>query len=251
MPLPIVLPDLWRQTGLGDLHCETTMATRTKAADTRKKKTDVLPRQKGRPRSTAPRIGSEKVVDTARQLLRQPRPLQISRSEVAKAAGVDEKLVRYYFENYEDLLDQVTDGSIAELEKVMIEASKPQKKPSHVVRERVSALIGFLAENPTFFKLLVDRVYSATGKAAQTRLEDLNARAYQRHLGAVQAGRKAGEFRDDFDPRLLYIAIVGMSEFFTTGRPVVEYIFGESGDKVQARYEKFVFDLILRGIGRK
>lgn len=228
------------------------MATRTKAAGTqKKKKADAAPRQKGRPRSTAARIGSEKVVDTARQLLRQPRPLQISRSEVAKAAGVDEKLVRYYFENYEDLLDQVTDDSIAELEKVMTEASKPQKKPSHVVRERVAALIGFLAENPTFFKLLVDRVYSASGKAAQARLEDLNTRAYERHLGAIQAGRKAGEFRDDFDPRLLYIAIVGMSEFFTTGRPVVEFIFGESGDKVQARYEKFVFDLIVRGIGRK
>jgi TetR/AcrR family transcriptional regulator len=227
------------------------MATRTKAAGTRKNKLDSVPRQKGRPRSTAAKIGSEKVVDTARQLLRQPRPLQISRSEVAKAAGVDEKLVRYYFENYEDLLDQVTDGSIAELEKVMTEASKPQKKPSHVVRERARALIGFLAENPAFFKLLVDRVYGATGKAAQARLEDLNARAYERHLGAIQAGRKAGEFRDDFDPRLLYIAIIGMSEFFTTGRPVVEFIFGESADKVRGRYEKFVFDLLMRGIGKK
>lgn len=82
------------------------MATRTKTAGTqKKKKADSAPRQKGRPRSTATRIGSEKVVDTARQLLRQPRPLQISRSEVAKAAGIDEKLVRYYFENYEDLLN--------------------------------------------------------------------------------------------------------------------------------------------------
>lgn len=232
------------------------MTTRSKASGTRKKaestrKKTEAPRQKGRPRRSATQIGSEKVVDTARELLRQPRPLQISRSEVAKAAGVDEKLVRYYFENYEDLLDQVTDASIAELEKVMTEASRPQKKAAGVVRERVSALVGFLAENPTFFKLLVDRVYSASGKAARARLEDLNDRAYLRHLTAIQAGRKGGEFRDDFDPRLLYIAIVGMAEFFTTGRPVVEYIFGESADKVRGRYEKFIFDLILRGIGRR
>ncbi len=225
------------------------MAAKTKVAGTRKK-AESAPRQKGRPRSNAPKIGSEKVVDTARRLLRQPRPLQISRSEVAKAAGVDEKLVRYYFEKYEDLLDQVTDASIADLEKVMTEASKPQKKASQVVRSRVNALIDFLAENPTFFKLLVDRVYSVTGKAARTRLEELNTRAYERHLGAIQAGRKAGEFRDDFDPRLLYIAIVGMSEFFTTGRPVVEFIFGENADQVRGRYEKFVFELIMKGVGR-
>ncbi|MBS4049362.1 MAG: hypothetical protein KG075_23660 [Alphaproteobacteria bacterium] len=225
------------------------MAAKTKAAGTRKK-AESAPRQKGRPSSNAPKVGSEKVVDTARRLLRQPRPLQISRSEVAKAAGIDEKLVRYYFENYEDLLDQVTDASIADLEKVMSEASKPQKKAAHVVRSRVNALIDFLAENPTFFKLLVDRVYSATGKAAQTRLEELNTRAYDRHLAAIQTGRKAGEFRDDFDPRLLYIAIVGMSEFFTTGRPVVEFIFGESADQVRGRYEKFVFELIMRGVGK-
>lgn len=225
------------------------MTAKKKAAGTRKK-ADSGPRKQGRPRSAAAKIGSDKVVDTARQLLRQPRPPQLSRSEVAKAAGVDEKLVRYYFENFEDLLDQVTDGSIVDLEKVMTEASKPQKKASHVVRERVRALIGFLAENPTFFKLLVDRVYNAGDSAAQARLETLNARAYERHLAAVQAGRKGGEFREDFDPRLLYIAIVGMAEFFTTGRPVVEFIFGESADKVRARYEKFVFDLILRGIGK-
>jgi AcrR family transcriptional regulator len=228
---------------------ETGMTAGTKTPADRKRP-EAQPRQKGRPKSTAARIGSDKMVDTARELLRKPRPLQLSRTEVAKAAGVDEKLVRYYFENYEDLLDQVTDGSIVELEQVMTAASKPQKKAALVMRERIKALTGFLAENPAFFKLLVDRVYSATGSAAQARLEALNKRAYERHLGAIQAGRAAGEFRDDFDPRLLYIAIVGMAEFFTTGRPVVEFIFGESADKVRPRYEKFLFDLLIRGIGK-
>ena len=111
-------------------------------------------------------------------------------------------------------------------------------------------MVDFLAENPAFFKLLVGPVYTATGSAAQTRLEALNKRAYERHLSAIIAGRKSGEFRNDFDPRFLYIAIIGMAEFFTTGRPVVEFVCGESADKVRARYEKFVFDLIMRGIGR-
>lgn len=206
-------------------------------------------RQKGRPSGGGgDKVGSDKVVETARGLLRQPRAPQITRAEVAKAAGVDEKLVRYYFGDYEDLLDQVVDLSIADLETVMTEASLPRRKASHVVRERVRALTGFLAENPTFFKLLVDRVYSGAGRGAHERLEALTRRAFERHSKVIAAGRANGEFRRDFDPRFLYIAIIGMAELFTTGRPVVEILFGEDANEVRGRYEKFVVDLIMRGI---
>src|ERR1700679_3257398 len=115
-------------------------------------------RQKGRPRAGTDRVGITKVIETARRLLQERRPPQITRAEVAKAAGVDQKLVRYYFGDYEDLFDQVIGLAIQDLEAVMERASRPQKTATRVMRERVKALIGFLAENTTFLKLLVDRV---------------------------------------------------------------------------------------------
>lgn len=215
---------------------------------TSKPKRSATSRRKGRPAKPTQKVGSEKVVDTARLLLRQSRPPQVTRAEVAKAAGVDQKLIRYYFENYDDLLDQVVDLSIKELDAVMTAASRPQKTATAVLRERVRALTDFLAENPTFFKILVDRVYGGAGAGARERLETMNSRAYERHRVMMEFGRANGEFRTDFDPRFLYLVIIAMAEFFTTGRPVIEYLFRDKAERVRKRYEAFVVDLILNGI---
>jgi len=205
-------------------------------------------RKNRRQGKVAPKIGVEKVISSARSLMRQPRSPQITRAEVAKAAGVDQKLVRYYFENYEDLLDQVMDMDIAELEATMVRASQPQKMAAAILRNRLTAMVTFLADNPTFFKSLLDRVYEAKTTKARERLEALNKRAYERHRKMIASGRENGEFRQDFDPRLLYIAIIGMTEFFSTGKPVVEYIFQDKAENVQRKYEKFLLELIVRGI---
>lgn len=205
-------------------------------------------RSKGRPSKDAPKLGVEVIVNSARSLIRQHRAVYISRAEVAKMADVDEKLIRYYFKNYEDLIDQALDIDIAELEEAMTKASRPQKTATRALRNRINALISFLLENPTVFKTLVEHVYTRETPTARNRLESLNKGAYERHYKIVSQGWETGEFHKDFDPRLLYVAIIGMAEFFNTGRPVVEYIFGADAEDVMARYQRFVCDLVLYGI---
>lgn len=205
-------------------------------------------RSKGRPSKDSPKIGIEVIINSARSLIRQHRAVYISRAEVAKMADVDQKLIRYYFKNYEDLIDQALDIDIAELEAAMVKASRPQKTATRALRNRISALISFLVENPTVFKTLVEHVYTRETPTARNRLEKLNKGAYERHHKIVSQGWETEEFHKDFDPRFLYVAIIGMAEFFNTGRPVVEYLFDADAEEVMARYQRFVCDLVLYGI---
>lgn len=204
-------------------------------------------RPKGRPSSREHQVGAQKVLDTARVLLKRSRPSRLSRAEVAREAGIDEKLVRYYFEKHDDLLDAVTDLSIQDLDQTMERASRTRGSASETMRQRINGLLEFLADNPTFFKLLVERVYERRNRQAPEKLRGLTEKAYGRLAKVVEDGRRSGEFRDDFDPRHLYIAIIGMAEFFITGRPVVELLFSDNGGTLK-RYEEFVFSLIMYGI---
>jgi TetR/AcrR family transcriptional regulator len=72
--------------------------------------------------------------------------------------------------------------------------------------------------------------------------------AYERHKTMVAQGRASGDFRGDFDPRLLYIAIIGLAEIFVTARPVLELLYGGKLPDLRREYKDFVTNLIVRGI---
>lgn len=64
---------------------------------------------------------------------------------------------------------------------------------------------------------------------------------------------RTNEFRDDFDLRLLDIAIVGLCEFIVAGRPILESWLApdEKVDDLLLLYRDFVADLVIRGISKK
>ena len=78
-----------------------------KAPAPRKKKSAATSRTKrtrGRPRSGLASVGREAIVLAARQLLEKLPPHEVPNVLIARKAGVDPALVRYYFANREELL---------------------------------------------------------------------------------------------------------------------------------------------------
>jgi TetR/AcrR family transcriptional regulator len=172
----------------------------------------------------------------------------LSHTEIAKAASVDEKLIRYYFNEPEKLLDAVLDQQLEEFTGVMELASASQPSAKDMLSTRLHSAVEFLSKERNFFKLLVDRVYDGRSATAGRKLTELTDRGFTRQRQLVERGRNTGEFREDFDPRLLYIAYLGLIEIFVTAEPVVEQLFEEPVEEVRARYQQFVTELILRGI---
>jgi hypothetical protein len=81
-------------------------------------------------------------------------------------------------------------------------------------------------------------------------LESVAAEGHATLRQIVMDGRRNGEFRNDFDPRLLDIAIIGLCEFIVVGRPLLAAwtTTEEQSSTLLQEYSNFVVDMILRGI---
>src|SRR5262252_8404775 len=54
-------------------------------------------RKQGRPQKDMPAVGRETLIAATRKLMKVMPPGQITRLDIARAAGVDPALIRYYF----------------------------------------------------------------------------------------------------------------------------------------------------------
>ena len=64
-------------------------------------------RGKGRPTSSGSGVGRDSLIAAARALLQELPPAQVTSTAIARRAGADPALVRYYFGNRENLLFEV------------------------------------------------------------------------------------------------------------------------------------------------
>jgi hypothetical protein len=52
------------------------------------------------------------------------------------------------------------------------------------------------------------------------------------------------------DPRFLHVALIGLTEFFTSAEPLLRELFGPNTppEEIKQRYIDFLTDLILNGV---
>lgn len=207
-------------------------------------------RRKGRPSSGEETIGRQKLVDAARTLLLTVAPAKLTSAQVAKAAGADRGLVRYYFGSMPNLLAEVADQLSHGLVTALAEASKGRDGAILRLRRRIQEFVRYELANPALNPLYAEQILSGKAPAARQTLESVAAEGHASLLQIVEDGRRAGELRDDFDARLLDIAIIGLCEFIIVGRPILDAWIGK-GEKpadLIAKYGDFVAELVIRGI---
>jgi hypothetical protein len=104
--------------------------------------------------------------------------------------------------------------------------------------------------NPALHPLYAQQILSGKAPGARRTLESVAAEGHATLRQIVMDGRRNGEFRNDFDPRLLDIAIIGLCEFIVVGRPLLAAwtTTEEQSSTLLQEYSNFVVDMILRGI---
>lgn len=208
-------------------------------------------RAQGRPPRADAEATRARLISATRALLHKTKPAKITRDEIAREAGVDPALVRYYFGNKSALFDEVI--------RVVSEELKERRAAlpaSGTVAERLAAYLqvwlDVFTENPHFHELVVEQVFNAEEADAPQRLKRFVERAYPELESLVREGVANGELRDA-EPRFVYLSIVALTEFFATASPLVGALFGKRGAaaKLRADYGKFAADLLLDGMRRR
>ncbi len=214
-------------------------------------------RRQGRPASAEAGIGRRKLIDATRDLLRTVPLDQLTAGEIARAAGGDRALVRYYFGDLSALVGEALEETVEHLSAELLArveaATAGPGSPSTRLARRVRELVHFQLENPAAHRLFIDQVVNAHTRWGR-RIRDRN---WQRALTSlrrlIEEGQAAGEFRHDIDARLLDIAIVGLSEFVVRARPVLQLLQAPEEDlaSLTELYAGFAADLVVGGIAAR
>ncbi len=213
------------------------------AAGRKSAATAVRKRKRGRPQSVHGKVGRETIVAAARQLVEKLRPHQVTIALIAREAGVDPALVRYYFTNREQLLLAVVENILAD----WAIHTTPDETPAAQLGAHLSAMLRFARSVRSMQRLMVEECAEAKSPAVRARVHELNGKFVQ-ELGRL-IRMDANTHEHSPDALFLYVALIGLCEFFAAAQATIMPLApkGMSADELATRYEKFIQDLVLDG----
>jgi len=206
----------------------------------------LAPRKKGRPTASAAGVGRDALIDAARALLQELPPTQVTSTAIARKANADPALVRYYFGNRENLLFEVA-------KQIGEEANRPLPlgDPLKLLEDMIHGTFRFTRSAKHMQRLMIEELDSASSPEVREKMREWNRNPVANYARILEFDEK-GELRE-FDPFFMYLAVVGISDFFVSGAPLIELLVppGTSKDELAKRYEDFVVRLITDGVRKR
>ena len=208
-------------------------------------------RGKGRPSGNKNGIGRQRLIDVTRELLRTTPPAELTSLKVARAAGGDRTLIRYYFGDLPHLLAEVARQLSVGLIEQLESASNGPGSPTDRLKGRIREFVRYELANPALHPLYTEKISNTKSGPPRGIVNRIAAKGHDSFREIIRDGQLTGEFRTDFDIRLLDIAIIGLAEFIVVGQPILEawLAAGEEVGDLMGSYGEFVADMVLRGIG--
>ena len=218
---------------------------------TQTKKPREARRGKGRPARDQPGVGRDAVITATGELLKKRSPDSITRAELAREAGVDPGLVRYYFGDMSSLL---TEGMIHVFTALQSRraGTGPEAPLREQLRSRIGSLVEVLATHPHLHQLLMSPVlHVEPGKA-----EEVEALRREYTLATLETLRSmlvraqdSGESIET-DIRMFYVVMVGMAEFSVRCFQYFELLSVNQGTQAEtlSRFADYVVDLLIDGL---
>jgi len=204
------------------------------------------PRRQGRPTAAAAGVGRDALIDAARALLQELTPAQVTISAIARKANADPALVRYYFGNRENLLFEVA-------KRIGEEANRPLPPGDALglLEGMIRGTFRFTRSAKHMQRLMIEELDSASSPEVREKMREWNRMPVGNYARILELDEN-GDLRD-FDPFFMYLAVVGISDFFVSGAPLIELLVppGTSKDELAKRYEDFVVRLITDGVRKR
>lgn len=201
-------------------------------------------RSRGRPRTDQGAAGREHILAAACQLLEKLPPHQVPNVLIARKAGVDPALVRYYFGNREELLLAVVEHLIATW---MAKHALPDAPQAERLSAHIANMFDFSCSVRSMQPLMIDGCTKAKSPSVRARVRELNAGAVRSYAQFLNPGRNPDAATD---PLFMYVSVIGLCEFFAAAQSMILPLAPKNLDAAELarRYETFIRGLVLDGI---
>jgi AcrR family transcriptional regulator len=167
---------------------------------------------------------------------------------LAERAGLDKRLIYYYFENKDSLFRAVLEHTYLDIREAEKQLHLNDLAPAEAVRKLTEFTWNYYLAHPEFLTLLNSaNLHRARHLEGSARAVELNTPLIQTLGGVLERGRAAGSFRGGIDPMQLYISIAGLCYFYLGNNHTLSAIFGRNLMSPKARSERLshICDVIL------
>lgn len=179
-----------------------------------------------------------------REALKVTPPGEITFKQVSRLAGIDNRLIRYYFGYMPDLLRAVAIQVTEELRNRFVTANLHTGSVRDNLRLRVSIFLDFFGSNPHYHRLVVDYLLNTEGPHRLAALERIRLSIAELAKCLDKTSPNEGY---SLDATLVHTSMAALCEFLFSAKPVFEALFDADADSPQFkdRYCDFVTNLIV------
>ncbi|MBW3567772.1 MAG: CerR family C-terminal domain-containing protein [Proteobacteria bacterium] len=141
---------------------------------------------------------------------------------VADQAGVTPAMVHYHFRDkhglYEAMLRETLDPLLLHLQALASDGNAGS------LREAIAGYMRLMVNTPELPALIIRDVLSEDGVMRNTFIRDFASRGARAMRAILERDRAAGRLREDLDPRMTLISLMGMTVFPFIARPIVNKV---------------------------
>ncbi|MBO9649829.1 MAG: TetR family transcriptional regulator [Variovorax sp.] len=167
---------------------------------------------------------------------------------IAERAGLNKRLIYYYFGSKDDLFLAVLEGTYASIRQAEQRLHLEDVEPVEAIRRLVSFTWHYYLEHPEFITLLnSENLHRAVHLKRSERIQEMNSPLIKLLDDVLDRGRRSGVFRDGIDPVQLYISIASLCYFYLSNNDTLSTIFGRDlrTPKAMAQRLSHMTDLVL------
>jgi AcrR family transcriptional regulator len=158
---------------------------------------------------------------------------------IAERAGLNKRLIYYYFEDKEKLFQAVLEQAYRDIREQEMQLHLLDMEPVAAVRRLIEFTWDYYLAHPEFLTLLNSaNLHRARHLAESRRAKELNSPLIDTLAGVLERGRREGTFRGGVDPVQLYVSIAGLSYFYLSNSHTLSAIFGRDLLAPKARSER-------------
>lgn len=168
----------------------------------------------------------------------------VSVREIAEHAEVTKPAIYYYFENKNDLYQQLLTEAFAHVANLHEEIFQSDLDIRDKLRELINGHFRFCRENPDVVKLLFDAMRERISDKTFNREEEQfpSGMRFRRISEFIAEGQSQGVFRSSIDPLKVGMMFIGTTNMF------ILYQLHSSKDVISDRVAEELVDIFLHGI---
>jgi AcrR family transcriptional regulator len=167
---------------------------------------------------------------------------------IAERAGLNKRLIYYYFGSKDDLFLAVLERTYADIREAEQRLHLDEIEPVEAIRQLVSFTWHYYLEHPEFITLLnSENLHGAAHLKRSERIQEMNSPLVQLLDTVLERGRRDNLFRAGVDPVQLYISIASLCYFYLSNNHTLSAIFGRDlrAPKAMAQRLSHMTDLVL------